>query len=201
MARCVTAHIDISSALGLGVPPAAADILTHLAPFNVGTVGFSPGPQNFTVTQNWRFTGDYHMGSAPDVESCEAACAADGKCACFTFCPSPSVSGCPDGPSCWFYSGPTGGHAGPGFTAGCSAGGPPAERLPVWTAFADALPAQSDTFAFYPNYPAESLGGLLSLPESLRATAQTSSRHYTPDWVNSGVRFALGSVKDTLCDD
>ena len=113
MARCVTAHIDISSALGLGVPPAAADILTHLAPFNVGTVGFSPGPQNFTVTQNWRFTGDYHMGSAPDVESCEAACAADGKCACFTFCPSPSVSGCPDGPSCWFYSGPTGGMQGP----------------------------------------------------------------------------------------
>jgi hypothetical protein len=199
IARAVAAHVDISVALGLGQPPAAVDILTHLAPFNTGTVAHGTGSRNYTTTANWRYTGDFHMGSAPDTAACEAACDADGGCSCFTFCPSPAISGCPDGPSCWFYSAATGGHAGPGFTAGCAIGPtPPSERLPVWTAYANATPGQSDTFAFYPTYPSEALGGLVALPESLRATAQTSSRTYTPDWVNSGVRISL-AWKTTRC--
>ncbi len=165
------------------------DILSHLSPFNVGTTKYHPdGPRNYTTTPNWRFQGDYHMGTAQDVDACEAQCDADARCTCFTFCPSPSVSGCPDGPSCWFYASPSGGHAGPGFTAGCAAAGPTPESLPIWTAYANATPAESDTFAFYPTYPSEAFGGLQALPEAQRATAQTSSRTYTPDWVNSGVR-------------
>ena len=126
------------------------------------------------------------MGAAPNVFSCEEQCDADMRCSCFTFCPSPNVSGCPDGPSCWFYEGPTGGHDGLGFTAGCSSGSP-TEVLPVWTAFENATPASSDTFAFYPMYPAESYG-LVMQSEATRAIAQSSSRTYTPDWVHSGVR-------------
>jgi len=52
----------------------------------------------------------------------------------------------------------------------------------VWTAFRNATPAQSDTFAFYPLYPAEALGGAERLPEALRPLAQRSVRAYTAGW-------------------
>ena len=52
----------------------------------------------------------------------------------------------------------------------------------VWTSFHNATPAQSDTFAFYPIYPTESLGGAQPLPEALRPLAQRSVRAYTPGW-------------------
>ena len=55
----------------------------------------------------------------------------------------------------------------------------------IWVAYAGATPAQSDTFAFYPLYPAEALGGLQPLSLASRATGQLSTAAYTGRWAST----------------
>ena len=189
--RGAAAHVDVAGALGLPPPADALRILARLAPFNTASVGLPPrpppAPRNFSRLPNTRLAGDDHMGSAASADDCQAQCSASAGCQCFTFCPSSAVAGCPLGPSCWFYPPAAAGsaRAGAGFTSGCAAAPPPPlVNATVWTSFAAAAPAQSDTFALYPVYPAEALGGLLRLDARSAATAQASSPLYTGSWVS-----------------
>ena len=66
--RVALAHIDMSVATGRAVPAGSVGIALHLAPFNTATIPAPPGPNaSFTVVQNWRCTGDFHMESNPTV--------------------------------------------------------------------------------------------------------------------------------------
>ena len=187
--RGASAHIDIARALGLPPPQGARGIVQSLTPFNTAVVGVTPGgvTRNYSSLPNWRLQNDEHMGTARSPADCAHQCDGAEDCECYTFCASPATPGCPDGPSCWFYPPAQAGtgHAGPGFTSGCALSPPPPqENVTVWTSFAGATPSQSDTFAFYPTYPSEALGGLLPLSPLDRLTSQSSSSVYTGSWVS-----------------
>ena len=180
--RAAQAHVDIAQGLGLPTPTRALEIITHLVAPNSITeeVPLPPTSTNFSRLDNWRFTGDYHMGTATDVDACVAECAADARCACFTFCASPATPTCPEGPSCWKYVSASGGHVGEAFTSGCREGPPPPPvNVSAWVGYSGASIAQSDTFSFYPIYPAESIGGLTHLTDADRLIAQASAAIYS----------------------
>ena len=185
-ARAAAAALDVAAGLGVPPPAAAADIFAHLAPFNTAPAPPAPPPAgaNFTRVANFRFRGDFHMGGgAPSVGACQAACAAEPRCSCFTFCPGPQTAGCPEGPSCWFFAAGAAGNGGPNatnFTSGCRIPGPPSPPTPnatVWAAFAGAGVRDSDTFALYPAFPAEAFSAR-RLSDGERLTAQASSATY-----------------------
>jgi hypothetical protein len=185
--RSALAHVDMCAALGLPTPADSVRIATRLAAFNTATHVMRPpappaGNASYTTAQNYRCRGDFRMGSEASVAACEAACDADAACTCFTWCPGPATDGCPLGPSCWFFRDNSTCGPFPGFVAGWQQGG---VNVTVWTAFEGASPSQSDTFSFYPNFPAEALGGLTPLSDGDRAIAQASSALYT-DFVNGG---------------
>ena len=192
--RGVSAHVDIAAALGLPQPQAALDILAHLTPFNTAVTSVPPRPpqpqphRNFSFLPNTRLRGDDHMGTAASPADCQQQCSASSGCQCYTYCPSTAVAGCEKGPSCWFYPPAAEGSASPAanFTSGCDVLPPPSPQpnvnVTVWTAYAGASPRQSDTFAFYPTYPSEALGGLLPLLPADAAIAQASSPLYTGAW-------------------
>ena len=185
--RSAAGYLDIAVALGLPPPAAALDIIAHLTPFNSANVSARPAATNFSFLPNTRFSGDDHMGTAADAAACQQQCAAEGSCDCYTFCASPATPGCPDGPSCWYYAASQNAtnHSGPGFTSGCALpSNASSSNVTLWTAFAGATPAQTDTFGFYPIYPSEALGGLLPLSDADRLTAQRSSRAFTGSWVS-----------------
>ena len=179
-------------AVGLNLPPPATaiDILLHLTPYPTVTVPAPapPGPRgNYTLYPNTRLQGDFRMGSDPTVPACEAACSAAQGCECFAYCASPATPGCPRGPSCWFYTGNLTPTPGAGFTAGCrhDPPGPPTGNESLWVAYDGATPRGSDTFAFYPLYPSEALGGLQPLGSGDRRTGQASVAAYVPDFAST----------------
>jgi len=98
----------------------------------------------------------HHSGYGRRHGPSEVACAGDGECTCFTFCPSPAVGGCPDGPSCPC---PQGADRGPRRARvsplAVRSQGPRRQISSVWTAYQNAPPSDPDTLAFYPTYPAE----------------------------------------------
>lgn len=187
IARSAAITVDMAVGLGRPPPPAAIDILLHLTAYPTTTIPAPLPAGNFTVMNNTRLAGDYRMGSEPTVAACEAACNANPQCRCFTYCPSPATPGCPLGPSCWFYTANSSAHDGPGFTAGCRAGQPPPgnQTVDVWAAYAGATAGGSDTFAFYPAYPAESSGGVQPMPWGDRLLAQASTFAYVGDWAHT----------------
>ena len=95
------------------------------------------------------------------------------------------MCGSPYGPSCWFYHANTTCSAANavGFVSGWLVS--PASNVTVWTAYEGAGPGDSDTFAFYPNFPAEALGAMVPMTDSDADVAQASCVRYT-DFVNGG---------------
>ena len=182
-ARMAAAALDVAAGLGAPPPAAAADVFEHLAPFNTAPAPAPPRGSNFTREAGFRYRGDYRMtNGVPSADACQAACAADGACSCFTFCPGPATAGCPEGPSCWFYAQGCAGNGGPNatnFTSGCREPGPPPppSNGTVWVAFLGATIRDSDTFALYPAFPAEAFSAR-ALPDAARLTAQASSPTY-----------------------
>ena len=184
-ARTIRAQLDMARALGLVPPPLLVDISAHLVPFNLAKWNYTAPPANatYTVFPDARFSNDDGMTTGINtLAECEALCTTQGaSCALITFCPNTTVPGCDLGASCWRYSADKMStlHAGRGFTSGQKTSpAPPAETLTVWSAFAGATVAQSDSFALYPLWPPEFVGSAGAVDAATAAVAQASARAY-----------------------
>lgn len=196
--RVAEAQQDMASALRITPPDYVADIIAHLAAFNVHAVPAPPGPAPpgaFSVKNNTRCTNDYHMESVDTVEDCENGCYADGPaCAAFTFCATGEkgqpAGFCPSQNTCWRYHSAencAGGNL--GFTSGIRSSSDLAGSLlhaattnsTVWTAYANATVDDSDNFSLYPLWPSEVIDPAdnRSVPPNVAAIARATSRTYS----------------------
>lgn len=202
--------VDIQTTLGLPVSAPALEILQGLAPFPNTTLHTS-GNSAFNITPNWRLHNDNGlMAPNPDTAvGCQAACNADGECQCFTWC-SHATADCPKvpGPACFnYHNASAAGSVDANFTTGCRIPGNGSDGvlLPVWAAYPGASVAQSDTFALYPDYPSEALGGVLPLGDADRLLAQASYFAYQSgnagrplDMFMAGIRSIAGGSAAVL---
>eukprot|EP01116_Phalansterium_solitarium_P024282 TRINITY_DN8859_c0_g1_i1.p1 TRINITY_DN8859_c0_g1~~TRINITY_DN8859_c0_g1_i1.p1 ORF type:complete len:900 (+),score=224.85 TRINITY_DN8859_c0_g1_i1:143-2842(+) len=175
--RTMGAQLHMAAALGISPPPYVQDIYDHLVPFNTAQASFTVA--NYTTWTDVRCHHDSGMHSVASVSACEALCSNDPQCALFTFCPSTSVAGCDEGPSCWTFPLEQHGTCTPfaGFVSGLR-GASSTITATVWTSYSNATIADSDMFAQYPNFPAETI-----ITPDDRRVAQASSRLYS-DFIN-----------------
>lgn len=174
--RVASATVEMAVALGLTPPDSYTSIATHLTPpstLNQSVVG--PGgvwyPLNNTrcsdVTASWTF---YNV---PTLDACEAACDGTGGCSLISYCPPPSVnnaSGCtgehgqPAPNTCWgmpidqliHCTNTSVSPGNTGWTSGYRAGGSEV-NITSWNTFQGGGMGSMDSFAFYPNWPSESI--------------------------------------------
>ena len=200
-ARTIRAQLAMARALGISPPPLLVDIESHLVAFNQGKWNFSN--VSYTIYSDSRFSGDNGMTvGVATLADCESLCTAEGSsCALFTYCPNTTVRGCDVGESCWRYAADKISTLTPGagFTSGQKRSGP-SEVLDVWTAFAGATVAQSDSFALYPMWPSEVTASTgYAMDAATAAVAQASTRAYiswesgrTVDIFSSAVLAGIG---------
>lgn len=208
--RVMDALIDISAAAGVAVAPVVADIAAHLTTPNAVNVTLPNGP--WSVLPNTRcsdVTASWTFYDVSDVAACEAACDATPTCALFSYCPPVAAnnrSGCTgrDGEprpfTCWgmpISQLPhcTNGTANVGWVSGYR--GNSTQRVPVWTGFRGATPADSDWFASYPIWPSESLDPRSPwVGQGVAETARASVALYGSDFAGGrGVDLATAAVR------
>ena len=201
--RSLSAQLSIAKAIGVTPEPLVADMLAHLAPFNIGPNNAPPPPgppldcsnctgasANFELLPGEACSLDYRMGSMngctashKSAECCAAMCANDHSCQAFTFCEGPGAN-CPH-TACWFYHSGHNCSARQGkFTAGRKKATPSLSLRDkgggsaIWTAFENGTVKQSDAFALYPLWPSEMMNGIsASAPDMAIAAASVS--YYT----------------------
>ena len=162
-------------ALDIPVPAYIDAINAHLVAPNRGLSTV------FTLHNNTRCTGDYHMGSEESVHDCVEACKGDQNCVAFTFCtaggPEPSAGNCPQGSSCWKFNASSGladCHTGnTGFISGYR------NQTTIWMSQKNAT-LGSDSFSLYPLWPTETVNAIdtEAWDETSRRIAAASVRQW-----------------------